>query len=61
MPLYQLKQNSIQQIIPASFKNERELQKLFEANLEALLHVRFVASEFTTGDGHFNDKRFCND
>ena len=50
MPLYQLKQNNVQQIKPSSFKNERELQKLFEANLESLLGVRFVASEFTTGD-----------
>lgn len=50
MPLYQLKQNLVQQIKPSSFKNERELQRLFEENLEALLGVRFVASEFTTGD-----------
>ncbi len=50
MPLYQLKQNSVQQIKPASFKNERELQKLFEENLDALLGARFIASEFTTGD-----------
>jgi predicted transport protein len=50
MPLYQLKQNSAQQIKPSSFKNELELQKLFEINLEELLGVRFVATEFTTGD-----------
>jgi predicted transport protein len=50
MPLYQIKQQMVNQIKPSSFKNERELQKLFEANLEALLGVRFVASEFTTGD-----------
>ncbi len=50
MPLYHLKQNIVLQIKPSSFKNERELQKLFETNLESLLGVRFVASEFTTGD-----------
>jgi len=50
MPLYQIKQQKANQIKPSSFKNERELQKLFEANLESLLGVRFVASEFTTGD-----------
>ncbi|MFN8399615.1 MAG: DUF5655 domain-containing protein [Anaerolineales bacterium] len=50
MPLYQLKQNSVQQIKPSSFKNERELQRLFEENLETLLGARFIASEFTTGD-----------
>ncbi|MEP6896462.1 MAG: DUF5655 domain-containing protein [Chloroflexota bacterium] len=50
MPLYQVKQQKVNQIKPSSFKNERELQKLFETNLEVLLGVRFVASEFTTGD-----------
>lgn len=50
MPLYQIKQQTVHQIKPSAFKNERELQKLFEANLEAMLGVRYVASEFTTGD-----------
>ncbi|HEX2698280.1 MAG TPA: DUF5655 domain-containing protein [Anaerolineales bacterium] len=50
MPLYQLAQSSVHQLKPSGFKNERELQRLFEANLEPLLGVRFVASEFTTGD-----------
>jgi len=50
MPLYQMKQQKTQQIKPASFKNEKELQNMFEANLEELLGVRYVASEFTTGD-----------
>jgi len=35
----------------AFFKLEREIQNLFESNLEALLGVRFVASEFSTGQG----------
>lgn len=50
MPLYQVKQQKTQQIKPAFFKNEKELQNLFEANLEELLGVRYIASEFTTGD-----------
>ena len=50
MPLYQIKQQYVQQIKPSSFKSEKELQKLFELNLETLLGVRFVATEFTTGD-----------
>lgn len=50
MPLYQIKYQKVNQFKPSSFKNERELQKLFESNLEELLGVRFVASEFTTGD-----------
>ena len=50
MPLYQLKQDSVQQIKPSGFKNERELQKLFEENLESLLGARLISREFTTGD-----------
>jgi RecB family endonuclease NucS len=51
MPLYQIDQNrTVLQIKPASFSKERELQKLFEANMDALMGVRFIASEFTTGD-----------
>jgi len=50
MPLYQVKQQKTQQVKPSSFKNEKELQNLFEQNLEELLGVRYVASEFTTGD-----------
>jgi predicted transport protein len=51
MPLYQIDQNkTVSQIKPASFSKERELQKLFEANMDTLMGVRFIASEFTTGD-----------
>lgn len=50
MPLYQMKQQKTQQIKPSSFKNEKELQNMFEANLEELLGARYVACEFTTGD-----------
>jgi predicted transport protein len=50
MPLYQIKQQNVNQIKPSSFKSERELQKVFEANLEFLVGVRFVASVFSTGD-----------
>ena len=51
MPLYCLDANSeITQIRPSAFQTERELQRLFEGNLEKLIGVRFIASEFTTGD-----------
>ena len=39
--------------IPArSAQVEKSLQTLFEANLEALLGVRFLATEFVTGKTH---------
>ena len=51
MPLYHIDQTRVVlQIKPSQFTKERDLQKLFEANLEALLGVSFIASEFTTGD-----------
>jgi predicted transport protein len=51
MPLYQLtSQSDVTQVKPASFQSEKELQQLFEANLEKLLGVRFIATEFFTGD-----------
>lgn len=51
MPLYSVCQDSsITQIKQAAFPKERDLHELFENNLEVLLGVRYIASEFTTGD-----------
>ena len=51
MPLYIFKRNEpIKQIKQSVFPKEKDLQHLFEANLELLLGVRFIASEFFTGD-----------
>lgn len=50
MPIFSLQANKVSQIKPASFTKERELQRLFEANLVILLGVKFIASELSTGD-----------
>ena len=50
MPLYKLESGKTIQIKPGTFPLERNLQRLFEQNLEELLGVRFIASEVTTGD-----------
>lgn len=51
MPLYHINENNtVTQVKPSGYAKERDLQKLFEFNLEELLGVRFVASEVTTGD-----------
>ena len=42
MPLYQMGTGKVIQIKPGSFSKERDLQKLFEANLESFLGVRFI-------------------
>jgi hypothetical protein len=48
MPLYQLQSGKVNQLKQVTFPKEKELQKLFEGNLSALLGVRYVASEFST-------------
>jgi len=51
MPLYRIENDQrVKQLKPSPFRKERNLQKLFEANLDTLLGVRYMASEFTTGD-----------
>ncbi len=51
MPLFRVENSKqVTQIKPAQFSKERELQRLFEDNLEVLMGVRFIGSEFTTGD-----------
>jgi predicted transport protein len=50
MPIYKIDVNEVNQLRPAKFKSERELQKIFEANLDTLLGVKYIAREFTTGD-----------
>lgn len=49
--LFSISAGKAQECHSASYKLEREVQDLFEANLEELLAVRFVASEFSTGQG----------
>lgn len=52
MPLFRITNRKVQQIKKTAFPSERALQDLFENNLETLLSVRFVASEFSTGEKH---------
>lgn len=52
MPLFEIKQDSINTIEYTNFKNERQLQHLIEKNLDAIFNCRFVASEFSTGTQH---------
>lgn len=46
MPIYNIKENNLSLIKKVDFKNERELQKLTENNLEELFNLEFVATEF---------------
>ncbi|MEV5056395.1 DUF91 domain-containing protein [Agrobacterium radiobacter] len=42
----------VTELVGAAVQVERSLQKVFEANLEALLGIRFLASEHSTGAVH---------
>ena len=46
MTLFSIKKNKLSQIKKVDFKNEKELQKLTENNLEELFNLKFIASEF---------------
>jgi hypothetical protein len=52
MPAFAIRSGKARQLEPAAFKNEKELQTFFEENLETLLGVRLVATEFGTGEKH---------
>ncbi len=51
-PVFVVRQGETRQLVPEPFQNERALQQFFEANLETLLGIRFVATEFSTGEKH---------
>lgn len=51
LKLFQTQGGTLAELQSASAPLERALQTLFERNLEALLGVRFLASEFVTSHG----------
>jgi predicted transport protein len=50
--LFRIASGQINELVGTTDTIEKSVQTLFETNLDALLGVRFVASEFTTTDGH---------
>ncbi|MFC4032338.1 DUF5655 domain-containing protein [Streptomyces polygonati] len=52
MKLFTLGDGNAVEIVPHALEYERDLQGLVEANMEALLGVRFLASEYSTGPVH---------
>ena len=49
--LFSIKNQSAQKIPPIKVGLERDIQKLFEKNLEAILDIKFLASEYSTSFG----------
>jgi RecB family endonuclease NucS len=52
MPIFKIDNNKTEQLKTSAFKNERELQNLIENNLEEIFGIRFITSEFSTGEKH---------
>jgi len=52
MPVFRSAAGKATQLAPVKFKQEKELQRFVEQNLEVLLGIRLVATEFTTGEKH---------
>jgi predicted transport protein len=50
--LFELEHEGVREIAALAVERERDLQRLVEANMEALLGVRFLASEYSTGPVH---------
>lgn len=50
--LFQVSTNNVSELAGQSVQVEKSLQGLFEAHLEELLGIRFIASEHSTGPVH---------
>ena len=50
--LFQTQASGVTELAPKSVQIEKSLQALFEQNLEALLGIRFLATEYSTGPVH---------
>lgn len=52
MPIFRASGDDLVQLAPVPFELEKELQRFAERNLQALLGIRFIATEFSTGEKH---------
>lgn len=51
MPIFTLNDNKAQKVAPKDVALERDIQKLFEDNLQEILDIHFLASEYSTSFG----------
>ncbi len=51
MPLFKITSQKANKILPAKVAKERQIHSLFEANLEELLGIYFLAHEYSTSAG----------
>lgn len=51
MPLFKINNQKVTKLPPSPISKEREIQRLFEANLHEILNIDFLASEYSTNEG----------
>lgn len=54
MPLFKINNNKVTKLSYNSFNRERQVQLLFENNMEEMLGMRFLKSEYVTTDGRID-------
>ena len=54
LKLFDLSETKVKELPATTLKLERTLQAVFENNLETILGVRFLASEYVTSDGRMD-------
>lgn len=52
MPIFSISNNTAKQIKLSTFEDEGSLQNFIENNLEEIFSIKFIASEFSTGERH---------
>ncbi len=52
MELFKMQGQRLNKLDRTAFRLEREVQRLLEANLEIVFGIRFLASEYSTGEKH---------
>ena len=53
MPIFKVENhNKVKQLRTSNFRNEKELQNFLENNLETVFGVKFIDSEYSTGEKH---------
>lgn len=52
MPIFKIENNRAKQLKTFNFSSEKELQNLVESNLVEIFGVKFIDSEFSTGEKH---------
>ena len=54
MPLFEIANQKLSELVQSNFALEKNLQTLVESNLDTVFNCRLVKSEFPTGYQHYH-------